>query len=116
MTYHNAHAALIDENNIVQEVIVIPYMDDKDTKITEYCNGIGLSGKWLDTSYQGSRRKRYARIGYIYDEMRDAFIPPQPYPSWTLDNDANWQPPIEYPNDNNIYTWNEDNQSWDLVE
>lgn len=66
MTYHNAHAARI-ENGVVREVIVIPYMDDDDAKITAYCNGIGLTGTWIDTSYTGSRRGKYAGIGDIWD-------------------------------------------------
>lgn len=67
MSYHNAHAARIDENNIVREVIVIPYCDDDDTKVTAYCNSIGLAGTWIDTSYTGSRRGKYAGIGDIWD-------------------------------------------------
>lgn len=66
MTYHNAHAALI-ENGVVRQVIVIPYMDDDDAKITAYCNTIGLPGTWIDTSYTGSRRGKYAGIGDIWD-------------------------------------------------
>jgi len=66
MTYHNAHAARI-ENGVVREVIVIPYMDDDDAKITAYCNGIGLTGTWIDTSYTGSRRGKYAGIGDTWD-------------------------------------------------
>lgn len=67
MTYHNAHAARIDENGIVREVIVIPYMEDDDAKVTAYCNSIGLAGTWIDTSYTGSRRGKYAGIGDIWD-------------------------------------------------
>jgi len=76
MTYHNAHAARIDENNIVREVIVIPYMEDDDAKVTAYCNSIGLAGTWLDTSYTGSRRGVYAGIGYTYDADADVFVAP----------------------------------------
>lgn len=76
MTYINAHAARI-EGGIVREVIVIPYMDDDDAKITEYCNGIGLQGTWLDTSYTGSRRGKYAGVGDRYDAETDTFISPQ---------------------------------------
>lgn len=78
MTYHNAHAARIDESNIVREVIVIPYMDDDDAKITAYCNGIGLPGTWIDTSYSGSRRGKYAGLGDRYDAQLDEFVSPQP--------------------------------------
>ena len=77
MTYHNAHAARIDENGIVREVIVIPYMEDDDAKVTAYCNSIGLAGTWLDTSYTGSRRGKYAGIGDIYDAELNQFVSPQ---------------------------------------
>lgn len=75
MTYHNAHAARIDDG-IVREVIVIPYMYDDDDKITAYCNSIGLEGTWLDCSYLGSRRKFYPGPGFRYDSERDEFVPP----------------------------------------
>ena len=57
-----AHAARI-EDGIVRQVIVIPHLDDDDAKITEYCNRIGLPGTWVDTSYTGSRRGKYAGVG-----------------------------------------------------
>jgi hypothetical protein len=76
MTYHNAHAARIDENGIVREVIVIPYMNDDDAQVTAYCNSIGLAGTWIDTSYTGSRRGKYAGIGDTYDADVDEFISP----------------------------------------
>jgi len=66
MTYHNAHAARI-ENGIVREVIVIPYCNDDDDDITAYCNSIGLAGTWIDTSYIGARRGKYAGIGDLWD-------------------------------------------------
>jgi hypothetical protein len=76
MTYHNAHAARIDDNGIVREVIVIPYMNDDDAQVTAYCNSIGLAGTWLDTSYTGSRRGKYAGIGDTYDAVNDVFVAP----------------------------------------
>lgn len=66
MAYENAHAAKI-ENGIVTQVIVIPFMDDDDAKVTAYCNSIGLEGVWVDTSYLGSRRSKYAGIGDSWD-------------------------------------------------
>jgi hypothetical protein len=72
--YENAHAARVDDNSIVQEVIVIPYMDDDDAKVTDYCNSIGLAGTWLDTSYIGARRGKYAGIGDRYDADLDEFV------------------------------------------
>lgn len=66
MAYENAHAAKI-ENGIVTQVIVIPFMDDDDAKVTAYCNSIGLEGTWVDTSYIGARRGKYAGIGDTWD-------------------------------------------------
>tara|TARA_Y100000310_G_scaffold15902_1_gene15945 strand:- start:40 stop:420 length:381 start_codon:yes stop_codon:yes gene_type:complete len=62
-------------------------------------------------------RKNYAGIGYTYDEGRDAFIPPKPYDSWVLDEPTcTWESPVPYPNDDNMYDWNEETQAWDLVD
>jgi hypothetical protein len=79
-------------------------------------------GEWIQTSYNthGGQhpegrplRKNYAGVGYTYDRDRDAFIPPQPYPSWTLNEDTCiWAAPIAYPDDGKIYTWDEQNQTW----
>jgi len=61
-------------------------------------------------------RKNYAGIGYTYDYARDAFITPQPYASWILNNDkCIWESPVEYPSDGEQYTWNEETQAWDLI-
>lgn len=87
MTYHNAHAARV-EDGIVREVIVIPYCNDDDAEITQYCNGIGLTGTWIDTSYTGARRGKYAGIGDTYDEATDEFVPPD----WEY-IDGEWQDP-----------------------
>jgi hypothetical protein len=76
MTYVNAHAARIDDDGIVREVLVIPYLDDDDAKITEYLNGIGLAGTWLDCSYLGARRGVYPGVGFRYDADLDEFVPP----------------------------------------
>jgi len=66
MPHDNAHAARI-ENGIVREVIVIPYCGDDDAQVTAYCNSIGLAGIWIDTSYLGARRGKYAGIGDIWN-------------------------------------------------
>jgi hypothetical protein len=61
-------------------------------------------------------RKNYAGVGYTYDEVRDAFYAPQPYPSWTLNEDTCWwESPVPMPTDGKMYTWNEDNQNWEEV-
>jgi hypothetical protein len=76
MTHPNAHAARI-EDGTVREVIVIPRQeDDRDDLVTAYCNSIGLSGTWIDTSYVGARRGTYAGIGFTYDNENDVFVAP----------------------------------------
>jgi len=75
MPHNNAHAARI-ENGIVREVIVIPYCGDDDAQVTAYCNSIGLAGTWIDTSYLGARRGKYAGIGDTYDAVNDVFVAP----------------------------------------
>jgi hypothetical protein len=72
-----------------------------------------LGGTWVQTSYSGSIRKNFAGIGYTYDEGRDAFIPPKPYDSWTLNEiTCRWQSPIPYPQDGRVYFWNEELVQW----
>lgn len=76
MSWQNAYAAKVDYNNIVTQVIVIPFSDDDDEKVTEYCNGIGLDGNWLDCSWLGARRGSFPSIGYTYDVELDKFVAP----------------------------------------
>ena len=84
-------------------------------------------GEWVQTSYNTNGgvhslggtplRKNYAGIGYTYDRIKDAFIPPKPFNSWILNEDTClWEAPVAKPNDGQRYTWNETNQQWDLVE
>lgn len=83
-------------------------------------------GKWIETSYHTRKgvhleggtplRKNFAGIGYTYDKVRDAFIPPSMFESWILDEDTCvWEPPVPHPNDGNSYIWNEVTQSWEQV-
>ena len=110
-----SHFAKIDNNNIVTNVLV----SDQD-----FINSgvVGDSSLWVQTSYNTHGgvhsngeiplRKNYAGIGHTYDKTRDAFYAPQPYPSWTLNEDTcQWECPEPYPNDG-IYNWNEDTLSW----
>jgi hypothetical protein len=76
--FDKAHAALI-ENGIVRQIIVIPYLEDDDLKITEYCNANGLPGTWIDTSYLSNRRSKYAAVGDLWDGTN--FISPEPPPA-----------------------------------
>lgn len=116
-----AHFAKLDENNVVVSVIVVDNKDTADANGVEkehigaaFCERL-LGGTWKQTSYNGNIRKHYAGIGYKYDAQLDAFVPPKPYPSWTLDDDANWQPPVPAPTDGNMYSWNEANQAWEAA-
>ena len=79
-------------------------------------NLYGQTFNWVQTSYNANIRKNYAGIGYTYDEDRDAFIPPQPYNSWTLNEDTcQWEAPSAYPDDGKRYNWNEETTSWKEV-
>jgi hypothetical protein len=107
-----AHYAFLDENNVVTEVIVgideTELIEGLDTE-TWYGNFRGKVCK--RTSYNGNIRKQYAGIGFSYDAINDVFITPQPYPSWALDNDFNWQAPTPRPEGMGWY-WNEAEQVW----
>ncbi len=107
-----AHYAYLDDNNIVVAVTVgkdeTELIDELDTE-TYYAQGTPYTVK--RTSYNGNIRKQYAGIGYTYDAVNDVFIAPQPYPSWALDNDFNWQPPTPRPEGMSWY-WNEAEQVW----
>jgi len=110
-----SHFAELDNNNVVTRVLVGDNNDPRGDEGHQWFVD-NLGGRWVQTSYSGSFRKNYAGIGYTYDETRDAFIPPKPYPSWDLNEDTcQWQAPEPYPADG-IYTWNEDALSWELVE
>jgi hypothetical protein len=114
-----AHFAEIDENNIVLRVIVVNDLECKDRYGNEsegvgalFCHAI-FGGAWKQTSYNGRIRKNYAGVGFKYDATRDAFIPPQPYASWLLDEaTCLWNAPVAYPADGNQYNWDEASQSW----
>jgi hypothetical protein len=112
-----AHYAFLDENNIVTEIIVgideTELIEGLDTE-TWYGNFRGQTCK--RTSYNGNIRKNYAGVGFTYDEVRDAFIAPKPYESWSLDETTcKWVSPVAQPDDDQLYLWNETNQSWDLA-
>lgn len=114
-----AHFAELDQNNKVLRVIVVNNEVLKDISGNEieqlgidFCKNL-FGGNWAQTSYSGSFRKNYAGIGYYYDKDLDAFVPPRPYPSWTLNNlTANWEPPVPHPNDNKLYLWDELTKTW----
>jgi hypothetical protein len=113
-----AHFARIDENNVVTQVVVVANKDTADANNVEK-EHIGaaflesvLGGTWKQTSYNGKIRKNYAGVGYTYDADIDAFVAPKPYPSWVLDENAQWQAPVPMPDDGEMYSWDEATQSW----
>jgi hypothetical protein len=119
-----AHFAQI-ENNLVTQVIVVDNSDildeqgnESEAVGTQFCTDL-LGGTWVQTSYNNSFRKNYAGTGFTFDDNRDAFIAPQPYPSWVLVEDiCIWEAPVPYPEDVGTeddpirYIWNEASVSW----
>jgi len=129
-----AHFAKVQNGTVTKVIVAEP--EFFDTFVDD------SPGKWLKTSYnirggvyynpetnlpaadqsviaddEGRQRKNYAGIGYTYDASKDAFIPPKPFPSWTLnETSCLWEAPVAYPDDGERYTWNEETQSWDAVE
>lgn len=123
-----AHYAFIDDNNIVTQVIVGRDEDDLAEGVTSWEEYYGArhGQTCLRTSYntragvhsEGGTpfRGNYAGIGYRYDKALDAFLPPQPYPSWTLDESTySWTAPTPYPEDGEAYVWNENQKVWEAV-
>lgn len=116
-----AHFVKLDDNNIVLDVNVVnnqtiedlPFPDSEPVGVAFLTEWSGGYTNWKQTSYNASFRKNYAGIGYTYDDVLDAFIPPQPYPSWLLNTQTcQWEPPVPYPNDGKIYEWDETTQTW----
>jgi hypothetical protein len=120
-----AHYALLNENNIVIQVITgvdenIIQTDLDGTVVggsTEAWEQFYATRPWLNatyckrTSYNHNIRKQYAGIGFTYDVVNDIFIAPQPYPSWSLDSNFDWQSPTPKPTEG-IWIWNEDILNW----
>ncbi len=113
-----AHFAQI-ENNLVTQVIVVDNNDtldeqgnESETIGTQFCTDL-LGGTWVQTSYNSHIRVKYAGIGDTYDATKDAFISPQPYPSWVLDEDTcKWESPVPYPTDGGTKVWDEETINW----
>ena len=114
-----AHFAEIGLNNTVTRVIVVndneckdQFGNESETIGAKFCHDL-FGGVWLQTSYNGTIRKNYAGTGYTYDSTRDAFIPPKPFASWTLDETTcRWSAPVSYPTDGKNYYWDESTTSW----
>jgi hypothetical protein len=113
-----AHFAQLDDNNVVTQVIVVANEELLDNGVESEAKGIAFcqslfGGNWKQTSYNGNIRVRYAGIGYTYDVERDAFIEPQPYPSWVLNEELLiWDAPVAMPDDGKRYYWNETTTNW----
>jgi hypothetical protein len=108
-----AHFAEIDSDNKVIRVIVVS--NDLEANGAQWCHDT-FGGTWVQTSYNATIRKNYAGQGYTWDSVKDAFIPPQPYPSWLLNEDTcQWQPPVAMPQDGQMYSWDESSLSWATI-
>ena len=119
-----AHFAEIDANNVVLRVVVIGNADTADANGVEkehigaaFCERL-FGGTWKQTSYNGNKRKRYAGIGYTFNEALDAFVAPKPFPSWVLNNTtAEWEAPVAMPVvEGKRFVWNEATGAWDEAE
>ena len=118
-----AHFAELDEQNTVVRVVVISNDDivdgngvEQESKGIELCERHIGAGKWIQTSYNRNFRKMYAEVGFVYVEADDLFYDPRrPYPSWILNENYDWVPPIPYPSDGGDYRWNFDTETWDEI-
>jgi hypothetical protein len=109
-----AHFAELDGDNLVMRVVVVD--NEHEESGEEWCKLFFRGGNWKQTSYNNNIRKNYAGRNFTYDVERDAFIPPQPFPSWSLNEDTcNWDSPTPIPDDDKHYEWNETTTSWDEV-
>jgi len=113
-----AHFAKV-ENSLVTQVISVSNSDTANAEGVEiesigaaFCERL-LGGDWKQTSYNGNIRKNFAGIGYTFDKVRDAFIAPQPFPSWVLsEQTCQWEAPVPMPTDNKMYSWDEATLNW----
>jgi len=124
-----ASFAELDLDNKVLRVIVVHNNEllvngvEDEQKGINFCKSLfGLNTNWAQTSYNHNFRKQYAGINYTYNSIKNKFIAPQPYPSWSLDASDDWQAPVPRPSlteeqisEGKFYRWNEENQSWVLV-
>ncbi len=110
-----AHYAFLDENNVVTDVIVGKDENELIEGLTpEEWYGNFRGQRCIRTSYNHNIRKQYAGIGFTYNEVADVFVRAQPFPSWTLDSNHDWQPPTPRPE--GVYEWNEASLSWQQIQ
>ena len=111
-----AHFAKLDNNNTVIEIAVVnnevlDLNNEEESGIAFLTEWSGGYTNWKQTSYNNNFRKRFAGPGFLYDPIADVFIETQPYPSWTLDENFDWQPPTPMPTEGS-WRWDEDSLSW----
>ena len=123
-----AHFAELNDNKVVTRVVVIGNdipanggtLEDNDMHIDgeKFCIKLFKGGIWKQTSYNNNFRKQYAGIGSTYDSVKDKFISPQPYNSWALDANDDWQAPVTYPTDitDKTIVWDEENLRWTATD
>ena len=113
-----AHFAELDNNNVVLRVVVVSndcVPSDEHIDGETWCVNFFKTSNWKQTSYNHNFRKQYAVIGFTYDAAKNKFLSPQPFASWDLDSNDDWQSPVTYPNgDQSAYriSWDEDNLRW----
>ena len=120
-----AHFAELDNNNVVLRVVVVGndcVPSDEHIDGETWCINFFKGGTWKQTSYNNNFRKQYAGINYTYDAAKNKFISPQPYTSWALDANDDWQAPVTYPTDTGteespkIISWDEENLKWTATD
>lgn len=114
-----AHFAELNESNIVTQVVVVANAAlmqggvERESKGVDLLESLYGHRRWVQTSYNGTRRKNYAAKGFSYNPQRDAFIPPKPFPSWTLNEiTCRWVPPVPFPAAGGRWRWNEAAGNW----
>ena len=123
-----AHFAELDNNNIVKRVVVVGNdvetaagplgTNDMHVDGEAWCVKFFKGGNWKQTSYNHNFRKQYAGKGYTFDSAKNKFISPQPYDSWALDGNDDWQAPVTYPTDttDKMISWDEAGQKWTATD
>ena len=119
-----AHFCILNDSNEVTAVNVIADSDclDGDGNESEavgiaFCESLFGVATYKQTSYNETFRKNFGTVGTTYDASKNAFIPIKPWNSWVLDETTcKWKAPVDYPVDENVYMWNEETTSWDVIE
>ena len=123
-----AHFAELDNSNVVKRVVVVGNdittaagplgANDMHVDGETWCVNFFKGGNWKQTSYNNNFRKQYAGKGYTFDAAKNKFISPQPFASWALDGNDDWQAPVTYPTDttDKHISWDEDNQKWIAID